>query len=650
MAVRLASVWALVFIAIVAAEKSALSQSLPPGVTLTSKSGRLTPIPFYRNGPNGRQIPEALFGGSQAVQLPGAGTVFLVQKFNLTTFRNGDEHDVQLIAQGPECHLNSATKFGWDAGRVEIFTPTTNFYTEGIGFFCAQSNQLLIISNQVQTRIVKSMIKSPLLGEQNTNAPAASNQVIRIFADYAELHYNSNVVTYLGHVHVVDPQMDITSQKMDVYYTTNGNVDRIFWNDDVVVSTTNHGRATGAFASYVITNNTELIQLSGGSSWQNGNQQAQADQFNYEPNSHFLTATNHVRIRWPQNSATAQNAPSSGSTNFMSLNSDFATAQMGQTNGQVQFITAAGDVAITNESDHSHSFSQHANYNRARDLLELTGDPVWQNARMRVSGWALALQLSNKIYHAEGQARLKMRIGETNSASNRQTDQWLYISSSTMNYASNTATFTEPVAAAVTNNGALADTLSSKLLTLDIGPGNNVLNAIAKGAVRAETVPITNEPRRTISCEVLTVRRSPETLRLKQVVAEDNAVIDVITTGTNAAFNRLSGDTIDASFFPETNHVQHAQARGRVTFEQIKGPHRIDAKGDQADYQALPVEQVELSGHPWARTEKIIISDADKMSWDMKANSFNASGLYNIMPASNAVANTSRAPAGEGSK
>ncbi len=607
--------------------------------------------PFFRRTPGGVKIVEALFSGTNATQI--SGHVLLVKNFQLTTFRDTQGKDVQLMAQGPECYIDYNSQIGWDAGPVKMFTPTTNLYTQGVGFFCSQSNQLLIISNQVQTRVVKAMLKSPLIG--GTNAAEGPGQVVQIFADYSELHYNSNVVTYSGRVHVIDPQMDITSQHMAIYFATNGTVNRIFWTDDVVVTTTNKGRATGDAALYSVTNKTELLDLSGHATWENGDEQAWAGRFTYEPDRHFLTASNHVRVRWPGGGSSqpaetglSTSVPiipeTNSATNFMGLTADFATVQAAPENGQVQTITALGDVVITNEADRSHSFSQRAVYNRANDWLELTGQPVWENDQMQVAGWALALQLSNKVYRAEGRAHLKVRLAQASSgATQRAGAQWLAISSSTIDYETNLAIFTRPVEANLTRDGIIIDTLACKLLTLQMGASNQVQTAIARGDVHAETIPAVHEPKRTISCQTLTAHRSPETLRWERIDADQNVIMEVITIGTNSAYNRLTGETASAIFFSNTNGVQRAEAGGNVTFEQIKGPKKLQATGEKAVYQGAPDEQVELTGHPWARTEKVTISNAEAMSWDMKANSFNASGLFNITPASETSTNAARA-------
>jgi lipopolysaccharide export system protein LptA len=58
----------------------------------------------------------------------------------------------------------------------------------------------------------------------------------------------------------------------------------------------------------------------------------------------------------------------------------------------------------------------------------------------------------------------------------------------------------------------------------------------------------------------------------------------------------------------------------------------IHATGEQAVYAVAPVEQVELTGHPWAETDKGAISGADRLKYELKSGAEDAFGLYHITP------------------
>ncbi len=89
------------------------------------------------------------------------------------TFRNGR---CNLMARAPECQ-STTPHTAWDAGHIVLFTPTTNVYVQGDGFFFTESNHILDISNNVETRVLRTLLKTPLLGGQPTNAPSAAGQI-----------------------------------------------------------------------------------------------------------------------------------------------------------------------------------------------------------------------------------------------------------------------------------------------------------------------------------------------------------------------------------------------------------------------------------------------------------------------------------------
>lgn len=77
---------------------------------------------------------------------------------------------------------------------------------------------------------------------------------------------------------------------------------------------------------------------------------------------------------------------------------------------EVEGMTAGGNVIIANQADQSSALAGKAVYDRPRDLLTLTEEPVWWNDLMEVRGDTLSMSLSNKVYHAQGHARLKLRL------------------------------------------------------------------------------------------------------------------------------------------------------------------------------------------------------------------------------------------------
>jgi lipopolysaccharide export system protein LptA len=546
--------------------------------------------------------------------------------FQMFYFRNGLVNDVQLIGRSPECHVDSPDHRAWDAGPIILFTPTTNVWVQGRGFLFVETNHLLTVSNQVETRVLRSLLKTSTLNGGKTNAPGTPGQMLKIFADGpAFFDYQSNFVQYFGHPHVVDVQLDMTSERLSIQFTTNGAIETILAEGDVVMTTTNKGVATGPRAFYYVTNASEMTELTGGAFWQNGDEKARAEKFLYDSTRHFLTATSNVRVWWPNAPQRPGVVPRTNDSGYREMWADFATLQMPPTNGPVEAMHATGNVLIVNQADHSSSTSDQADYVRANDVFELTGRPVWWNGQMEVKGPTLTAEVTNQTYHARGGSNLKLKV-----SGSAHTNQWLYIASEDLDYKTNLAVFRDHVKARLLDGDELRDTLTSDQLDVELFT-NEVKSAVARGHVRGETAPDKFGRIKTISCDTLTAHRSLATKLLTDVLAQDHVVLRQF--GTNAAEPRdqVTAVTVTAFFSAVTNQIERAVAERDVVMDQVKTNQTIRATGEHAVYTAA-ADEVKITGAPVATTDQNIISHSDYMIWQPKTNRFQAFGPYDIVP------------------
>jgi lipopolysaccharide export system protein LptA len=577
----------------------------------------------FRETPKGNVLDIQISGDNRR---PITDRDTLLTPFQMLTFRNGPSNDVQLIAESPECHLDSPGHRAWDEGPIVLFTPTTNVWVQGDGFLYLETNHLLAISNKVETRVLRSLLKSSMLSGGKTNAPGTAGQVLKIFADGPALFDNqSNFVRYFHRVHVIDVQLDMTSERLSIQFTTNGAIDTMLAEDNVVMTTTNKGRATGPRAFYYVTNGSEMMELTGGAVWHNGDEQARAEKFLYDSTRHFLTAIGRVHVWWPNAPQQPGVVPKTNDSGFREMWADFATLQMPPTNGPVEAMHATGNVLIVNQADQSSSTSEQADYVRTNDLFELSGSPVWWNEQMEIKGRTLTDEATNNIYHARGGSNLKLKV--TGSA---HTNQWLYIASEDLDYQTNLAVFHDHVRARLLEDDMLRDTLNADQLNVELF-SNEVKTAVARGHARGETAPDKFGRIKTVDCDTLTAHRSPATKLLTDVLAEGHAVLRQFGTNTAEPRNQLTAVTVTAFFSAVTNQIERAVAEHDVVIDQVKTNQTIHATGERAVYTAL-TDQVKLTGAPVASTDRYVIFNSDYLIWQTKTNRFRAYGQYNIVP------------------
>jgi lipopolysaccharide export system protein LptA len=376
--------------------------------------------------------------------------------------------------------------------------------------------------------------------------------------------------------------------------------------------------------------------------WRNGDEEARANEFTYDSTRHLLTGEGHLRVQWPnvepnsRGHATNAIALVAGPNGFRKLFADFATLQFPPTNGPIQAMHARGNVILVNQADQSSAMGEQADYENKTDRVELTGNPVWWNDAMEVKADTLSGDLAAKIYHAHSNARFKMRIGggATNLAappSRPAPNQWLFISSTDIEYRTNQALFSKNVETRLVEESHLRDTLNCDLLTLAL-TNNQVESAFACGAVHGETAPDLSGLIKTITCKQLNAYRSIQTGLMKTIDAYTNVVLEEKGTQSGAPTNKLSADTVTALFSAVTNQIEQAIARQNVVIDQFKAGHITHATARRADYTAGTNDLVKLTGDPVAQNDKHRIINSDFLIWQPKANKFQASGLYKIVP------------------
>jgi lipopolysaccharide export system protein LptA len=206
-----------------------------------------------------------------------------------------------------------------------------------------------------------------------------------------------------------------------------------------------------------------------------------------------------------------------------------------------------------------------------------------------------------------------------------------------VNSQTNLVTFRGNVQARLLDGGELQDTLTANILLVYQLAGsqafsNQVVLLVARGDVHAERAPDAAGVTKTISCGVLTAHRSPATGFWQSIVAEEDAVLESFGSGSAAVSNRLTAATVTAHFSAITNQLENAVAEGAVDFTQTAPGQHIHAAGDRAVYAVAPVEQVELTGHPWAQTDKQTVLNADRLKYEVKSGAVDAFGRYHIAP------------------
>lgn len=600
---------------------------------------------------------KAIFTGDNAKQITGS-EVFIT-KFAMKTFRNGDTNQIEVIVEAPECLLDRNNSVASSAGRIKAYTAATNLYIEGEGFFCQQTNALLIISNKVETVIRKDFIKAR---SKNTDSLAtsstATNQVLKIFSDHFQFLYESNLVTYTGNVRVDDPQMELTCDVLNIFLTTNKTIQRITAeNRVVIVNKKDNSRATGERAIYIINTNQEIVELVGHPTWSDGVRTGTADIFIFDRKSNIFRAETNAVFKLPreqigQPGLLSLRAPLSTNLQageLVEISADILAFQLPETNGPVREFVAEHNVVIASESDQSRATAGKAVYNEMTGVVELTGKPAWRIADGEIKADILAIGRTNQFFSAKTNVYLKLpaklfekslKADATTNAS-AATNRWVEIFCDNLLYATNVARLNENVRANLLEENGSLMTLLCDTAKISFGPSNQVETVLAERNVVLQEIPPallrTNFLKKTVTCETLTLQRSVKTGLFESIHAESNVVGEQVEkTASGESLKRISADDMNLIFSPLTNQVESAVAEKNVLVEKIErvdGTNKIvQARGEKAVYQAaVGQESVELTGEPSAWTDSILLSDATVVRWNLKTGKLSAMP-YKVTP------------------
>lgn len=570
---------------------------------------------FYRNTPQGK-VPEVICSGAEAN--PAEGGQLELKEFQLETLRDGKT--TEFYAKSPRCMIDLKQEIATSTEMLQGWTATTNFYIQGIGFLCTKSNSLLVISNQVETRIVKSAMKGQMAFDTSARAERRAlptNEVVKIFSDHFRLLYQSNVATYTGHVRVVDAGMTLTCELLTTRFGTNSSIQSITAERNVILTQTNGSRATGDMAVYTVVGTNETVDLIGHAHWNDGQHDATARSFFYDGRTDRLTANDQVKVRYANGTHRAPR----NEKDFSELFANAATiSNATRKRAKAQDVLAEGDVMMTNHFDGSFAQSFRATYSDTNGVVELTGKPMIKNKDGQITGYVLSIDRSNSVFHSRG---------NTVAVFNNR-DMTARVRSTDLDYTTNEAHFIGQVDGSVTKGNVPAGQLKCEDLKLKLGASNQVITAIADGMVHAQKPAKMGQQK--LSCELLTVNRNPATGSVRDVDASGHCKFEETVNGAKVDSRTLTATNFHAEFSPVTNKVERFIAQGGIVGTQMTLTRTNEVTGAKLVYTAAPVEKIEVTGNPKAQTDRAVISNADLFTWLVQSKTFRATGKYNITP------------------
>jgi lipopolysaccharide export system protein LptA len=397
----------------------------------------------YYDAPHETQM-KALLEGVQAQRLPD-GRV-LVTQAKRKTFRETGEGE--FVVEAPECVYDPGQRSISSSGSLRAQTADGGFAIEGQGFLWQQTNSTLLVSNGVHTTIHPELFGPPG-ATPATNRPAASTPGIEIFSDQFEFVQTSGKGVYQGNVRVTGTNLTSTAGRLTILLPLAERRLQSLTAEERVVVDYEQIHATGEWAFYSA--DTEVIQLKGEPTWRMEQRAGGGDELLFNRTNKVFHANGHARLQMPASgmgaagflsppgSTTASSPPPTNQmVEIQCANYELRT-NVAVFRDQVHVSNRLGDqlqgemhcglmtltLVGTNELEkmvaerevvlaqgERRFTAARAEYHATNSLLNLTGDPAWQDGPREGKGDWVRVNLARQEMLVHGHALMKLPAAE----------------------------------------------------------------------------------------------------------------------------------------------------------------------------------------------------------------------------------------------
>ncbi|MDB6025585.1 MAG: hypothetical protein JWM68_1808 [Verrucomicrobiales bacterium] len=584
-------------------------------------------------------VPRALITAQNVKPLSGKNILAL--EFMLTTFRDGNPTNIEVVIESPECVFNYDSHLASSTNRLILYNAETNLLIEGRGFVWQPGpTNVLTISNDVHTII-----------QRVTNAPVKNEGALHIYSDHFKFlavlgtNANTRIAYYTDNVRAEDPDVRLTAASLTADLSGTNNVKNIVAETNVViVHKEDNSEAAGERAVYVNEGGKQLVELTGNPHWHDTKNEGRAKRFRYDRNSRMVWLEGDAEMKLPRNSVAQPeflglNSKKEGKTNepitisARVLQIDLTTNKTGRV------LVAQTNVVIL--ADNTRATADSAFFSEASGVLRLTNG-TWGGDQFTATGALLTLDRSNKVFHAEHDAFLKLpakSFGEVKKKSKAADDRSIEILADHYDVHTNFAVFHDNVRASFPAQLNGIGHLTCDQLTAQFR-SNKVQTLIAEGHVdlQQKVSDPTNAIDRQVTCEKLTVKFLPNG-SIQVLHAEVQVIAEEFSHNLKTKVDRkrkLSASSVDIQF-GATNQIGKLVADRNVYLEE----NRSWGQGERLVYTNSGEEEVaELIGNPKVlliqKGKKAPLSmtgeKEEEIIWNLKTEVARVTGMLKAHP------------------
>jgi lipopolysaccharide export system protein LptA len=357
-----------------------------------------------------------------------------------------------MLGETPQCVYEEAGDHSLhSSGPVHVQAADGKFSITGEGFLWRQTNSAVLISNRVHTVIHPELLQGqPPLGDAKKTA--GNTKGIEIFSDQLDYSGETGLGHYRGNVRVTGDDFEMTAGRLQFLLPVKlRQLQRLTVEENVVVHSGDL-RAQGQQVAY--SPDTGLIRVTGEPSWQMTEREGRGDELEIDRTNQIFRAVGHAWLKISGLSsgasgflpnpalATASSVPATNQTVEIEAESYEIRTNLAAFRNQVRVTQRVGEQpqgqltcgrmtatfagtnqmerlvaeeAVVFQQDAKRFSADRATYTGTNGILELNGNPVWQDGPRQGKGDVVLIDARRSELIARGHASVRLPAQEISS-------------------------------------------------------------------------------------------------------------------------------------------------------------------------------------------------------------------------------------------
>ncbi|WCJ59948.1 hypothetical protein NXS98_02145 [Fontisphaera persica] len=548
---------------------------------------------------------KAVLYGEEAIS--GTNGLWHINRLRIESYAG--QTNPAWIVEAPACLYHDPTRRAWSDASLTAISTDGQLRVTGQGFDWRQTEQILVISNEVRTLL------RPGKPQPGTAAmPGLARHDLELTAQTLVYEGQRSAARYAGNVRVrellpagaTNPPVTLACGELTIFLSTNrGGVEAIEARQQVVF-TQGGARLEGELARYQAVDDVMVVER--GARWETGQMSGQAERLVFNRSKDEVHAMGQARTRLRE-SAAPQPPTTNQAAQVLELTAPSFSVQLPASNRPLTTLHATGGVSISRGDLKAGGESLSFSGTSTSGVARIQGNPWWRTESAEGKAAELAWERPANVFSGRGGGQVVLR----RAGSGTGAEQALTVQADEYDLADDYAAFrgrvvaedaqwrmegpqlrlrqdprTRQMQAIQWEGGVSAEQrlaagaadipwrLQCAGLTVEMAPdGQRASRLVAVGNIRLEPARLppaaTNRPAWKLQCERLILGLNAQQ-QLENALAEQRVYLETLPGDERTPAWALTGERLTLGMAAgRTNQVERVQVEQQVTLRQIGG-------------------------------------------------------------------------------